>query len=97
LRPLPIASGSDVVGAATDAPDGAKISSFSTNALRSTKSAHGPWYARSRDHCSQNRIVPSSLAVTAARPGKTSGSAYAAVSTRDARPPSRISKLASAT
>ena len=41
-EPLIFPGRSDVVGAATDAPDGAKIISFSARALRETRSAQGP-------------------------------------------------------
>jgi len=43
LRSPPISSGSDVVGAATLAPDGEKIRALSASALRATASRQGPW------------------------------------------------------
>src|SRR5438093_3198209 len=46
----PIHSGSEAVGAATIAPEGANTSSLSISALRTTASRHGP---RSEEHTSE--------------------------------------------
>src|SRR5262245_40976850 len=84
-----MSSGRDAVGAATDAPDDAKIRAFRTSALRSTASDHGPTYWRSAAHRSQNAIVSVSLRSTSERPGKISGSAYANDKAIVVRSPSR--------
>ncbi len=58
----PISSGSDVVGAATMAPDGAKVSSLRARALRTTASRCAPWYVQRAAHARHQRAERSTLA-----------------------------------
>src|SRR5262245_38716974 len=48
--PAPMRSGSEVVGAAKIAPDGAKDKSFKASRLRMTSFRYGPRYEQRADH-----------------------------------------------
>ena len=91
MRSPPICSGSEVVGAAAMAPDGAKTSSFKASALRTTASRHGPVYRSRAAQPRQNATVVSIRRSTSSRPGKTSGSPYDALATSVDREPGRDS------
>src|SRR6476620_8070442 len=90
----PISSGSEVVGAATDAPVGAKIINFSASALRTTASRHGPSYVRADDQLFQNRSVETRRDSTALLAETTIGSPHVAASTTIARLPASMVKEA---
>src|SRR6266511_5243149 len=85
-------SGSEVVGAATIAPDGEKTHSFRSRALRRTAWYQGPEYVIADDHLGQKRSVRSNRSSASLRHGRTHGSWCVAARSSSPRVPGRATK-----